>query len=49
VTVTLDALDIVVAPFPFATADGVNEDPNIVPGSWVKTSTRGNPALCDPL
>lgn len=49
VTVTLGALDIVVEPFPFATADGVNEDPNIVPGSWVKTSTRGNPALCDPL
>jgi hypothetical protein len=49
VTVTLGALDIVVDPFPFVTTDGVTEDPNVALGSWVKTSTSGNPALCDPL
>jgi len=41
--------DIGVDPFFFATSDGVQEDPNIVPGSWQRLSTRGDPANCDPL
>jgi hypothetical protein len=43
------AIDIAVDPFPFATSDGVSEDPSIVPGSWEKVSTRGDPLSCDPL
>ena len=42
-------VDIAVVPFFFATSDGVNEDPHIVPGSWQKLSTRGDPWNCDPL
>jgi hypothetical protein len=42
-------VDLAVDPFFFATADGVSEDPNIVPGSWQKLSTRGDPFNCDPL
>jgi hypothetical protein len=41
--------DIAIDPFYFATSDGVSEDPNIVPGSWQKLSTRGDPWNCDPL
>jgi hypothetical protein len=44
-----ETIDIVVSPFFFATNDGVNEDPNIVPGSWQQLSTRGDPWHCDPL
>lgn len=42
-------IDLVVDPFIFATNDGVNEDPGIVPGSWQQLSTRGDPWNCDPL
>jgi hypothetical protein len=42
-------VDVGVDPFFFATNDGVNEDPNIVPGSWEKVSTRGDWMNCDPL
>lgn len=42
-------IDIAVSPFPFATNDGVNEDPNIIPGSWQKVKTQGDPLSCDPL
>ena len=42
-------VDVGVDPLVFATNDGVNEDPNIVPGSWEKVSTRGDPWNCDPL
>jgi hypothetical protein len=42
-------VDLVVDFFPFATDDGVNESPNIIPGSWQKVSTRGDPFNCDPL
>ncbi|TAH51627.1 MAG: hypothetical protein EYC68_09695 [Chloroflexota bacterium] len=42
-------VDLAVDPFPFATNDGVNESPNIVPGSWHRLSTRGDPWNCDPL
>jgi hypothetical protein len=44
-----ETVDIGVAPFFFATNNGVNEDPNIVPGSWQQLSTRGDPWNCDPL
>ena len=44
-----ETIDIQVAPFFFATNDGVNEAPNIVPGSWQQLSTRGDPFNCDPL
>lgn len=44
-----ETIDIGVAPFFFATPNGVNEDPNIVPGSWEQLSTRGEPWNCDPL
>lgn len=47
--VEASATDIAVNPFPFATNDGVNENPDIVPGSWQKVSTRGDPINCDPL
>ena len=43
------AEDIAINPSYFATADGVGEDPNIVPGSWQKLSTRGDIFNCDPL
>jgi hypothetical protein len=42
-------VDVAVSPFPFATSDGVNEDPSILPGSWQQLSTRGDPISCDPL
>jgi hypothetical protein len=42
-------VDIGVDPFFFATNDGLNEDPNIVPGSWQQLSTLGDPWNCDPL
>lgn len=44
-----ETINIDVSPFFFATNDGVNEDPNIVPGSWEQLSTRGDPWNCDPL
>jgi hypothetical protein len=44
-----ETIDIGVAPFVFATNNGVNEDPNIVPGSWQQLSTVGDPFNCDPL
>lgn len=42
-------IDLAVDPFVFATNDGVNEDPGIIPGSWQQLSTRGDPWNCDPL
>jgi|RhiMetdeSRZDD1v2_1073273.scaffolds.fasta_scaffold61502_1 hypothetical protein len=42
-----ETIDIRVAPFFFATNNGVNEDPNIVPGSWQQLSTVGDPFNCD--
>jgi hypothetical protein len=42
-----ETIDIGVSPFFFATNNGVNEDPNIVPGSWQQLSTRGDPFNCD--
>jgi hypothetical protein len=42
-------VDIAIDPFFFPTDDGVNESPNIIPGSWKKLSTRGDPWNCDPL
>lgn len=42
-------IDISVNPFPFATNDGIHEDPNIVPGSWQQFFTQGDPWNCDPL
>jgi hypothetical protein len=44
-----ETIDIGVAPFFFATPNGVSEDPNIVPGSWEQMSTKGEPWNCDPL
>jgi hypothetical protein len=44
-----ETVNIGVAPFFFATPNGVSEDPNIVPGSWEQMSTRGEPWNCDPL
>jgi hypothetical protein len=44
-----ETIDIGVAPFVFATSDGINEDPGIVPGSWQQLSTRGDPFHCDVL
>jgi hypothetical protein len=44
-----ETIDIGVAPFVFATPNGVNEDPNIIPGSWEQLSTKGEPWNCDPL
>jgi hypothetical protein len=44
-----ETINIEVSPFLFATNDGVNENPNIVPGSWLQLSTRGDPWNCDPL
>jgi len=43
------AVDIAIDPFFFPTNDGVHEDPNIVPGSWQKVRTQGDPWNCDPL
>lgn len=34
--------------FFFPTADGVNESPDIIPGSWRSRNVQGNP-FCDPL
>ncbi|MGQ0602054.1 MAG: hypothetical protein ACT4QE_10210 [Anaerolineales bacterium] len=42
-------VDIAVNPFPFATDDGVNESPNIIPGSWQQLSGSPEVLLCDPL
>lgn len=43
-------INLDVAPFIFATNDGVTESPDIVLGSWQKLSTRSeNPLNCDPL
>ena len=44
-----ETINIGVSPFFFATNDGVNENPSIVPGSWQQLSTRGDPWNCDPL
>lgn len=56
ITVSLGADGIIVDPWPLgftpwpaASADKLKEDPNVVPGSWVKHSTRGAPWACDPL
>lgn len=56
ITVTLGADGVIVDPWPFAvetwpvsSADQLKENPSIVPGSWVKHSTRGTPWSCDPL
>lgn len=43
-----ETVDVAVNPFFFATADGVTEAPEIVPGSWQQVSTRGD-VSCDPL
>jgi hypothetical protein len=42
-------IDIAISPFPFATNDGVHEDPSIIPGSWQQVKTQGDPFDCDPL
>jgi len=42
-----ETIDIAVTPFFFATNNGVNEDPNIVPGSWQQLSTLGDLFNCD--
>jgi hypothetical protein len=42
-----ETIDIWVSPWFFATTNGINEDPNIVPGSWQQLSTRGDPVTCD--
>lgn len=56
ITVSLGADGIIVDPWPLgmtpwpaSSADKLKEDPNIVPGSWVKHSTVGAPWACDPL
>jgi len=44
-------IDIFPTPIIGPTPDGINPDPNIVPGSWQILSSRGdpNPLSCDPL
>lgn len=43
------AIDLGVDPFPFATNDGVTENPDIIPGSWQQILTEGEIFACDPL
>jgi len=50
VAVTLDPFaDFPVAPFVFATADGVNPDTANGVTNWQQVSTQGDPFNCDPL
>jgi hypothetical protein len=50
VEITLDPFaDFPVAPFVFATADGVNPDTTNGVTNWQQPSTQGDPFNCDPL
>lgn len=42
-------INVRISPEFFATNDGKHDDPNIIPGSWKKLDTKGDPFNCDPL